>query len=210
MPGVYLLTHSLTTSTPTSSPCTLLTLCSSKALVQGPTALLWQRWWPIVLPPERNIASLIASSHVWGALLCHLRSFRNSSMSTTQLFLCNCSLPMTPLPKGTSTMTPASLTLSVSFSMCMIVFRHGVSTKSSSITFTTEELQCWPCTMALMHNVTMLNYIKHLSNLGRTSVTIVTTIKRLFLPSNTSRLPPFLPAFSSLWRMNNLRLVKAL
>ena len=43
MPGVYLLTHSLTTSTPTSSPCTLLTLCSSKALVQGPTALLWQR-----------------------------------------------------------------------------------------------------------------------------------------------------------------------
>ena len=44
----------------------------------------------------------------------------------------------------------------------------------------------------------MLNYIKHLSNLGRTSVTIVTTIKRLFLPSNTSRLPPFLPAFSSL------------
>ena len=47
-----------------------------------------------------------------GALLCHLRSFRNSSMSTTQLILCNCSLPMTPLPKGTSTMTPASLTLS--------------------------------------------------------------------------------------------------
>ena len=41
-------------------------------------------------------------------------------------------------------------------------------------------------------------HIKHLSNLGRTSVTIVTTIKRLFLPSNTSRLPPFLPAFSSL------------
>ena len=134
----------------------------------------------------------------------------NSSMSTTQLILCNCSLPMTPLPKGTSTMTPASLTLSVSFSMCMIVFRHGVSTKSSSITFTTEEWQCWPCTMALMHNVTMLNYIKPLSNLGRTSVTIVTTIKRLFLPSNTFRPPPFLQAFSSLWRMNNLRLVKAL
>ena len=35
MPGVYLLTHSLTTSTPTSSPCTLLTLCSSNGFGAG-------------------------------------------------------------------------------------------------------------------------------------------------------------------------------
>ena len=41
-PGVYLPIHLLTTSTHSSSPCTLLTLCSLKALVQGPTALPWQ------------------------------------------------------------------------------------------------------------------------------------------------------------------------
>ena len=157
------------------------------------------------LPKSEYSAFNCVLTCLWVASPCLLRFFKNSLTPTIKYTLSSLNRPLTPLTEGTASLTP-----SVSSNTSTTAFPPGGSTKSSWTISIIVVLPCSPCMMALTHNVTTLNATTKHSNLGHTLVTTGTTMKRLSPPSGTSRPPLFSLVFSSLWRMSNLRLEKAL